>query len=263
MRFLPIAILLLLNLPAFSQDTTERPLTPAQMEEEFRRDLAELKADVLPEFPGGQPNLEIWLAGNLNVPYIRLREDTVVTVYVDFIVDRNGNVTEPRVRYPGFRQLDKEVLDMFYRMPKWKPGILNGKYIPLNLTIPIKVALGNSMRKPYNVPAPELSLLPQYRGGGKALAYFIRKNLQYPPEARSAGIGGAVTVEFLVMSNGRVDNAATVGDAIGYGLEEEAIRIVEKMPRWIPAQLDGKAVTARHQVVIRFDPPKEGNTVKE
>lgn len=265
MRFLPIAIIFFLCRPVFSQDTTQRPPTPAEMEEEFRRGLAELKADVLPEFPGGQVNLEIWLAGNLNVPYIRLREDTVVTVYVDFVVDQDGKVTDARIRYPGFRQLDKEVLDMFYRMPKWKPGILNGKYVPLNLTIPMKVALGNSMRKPYDVPAPELTLLPQYKGGGKALAYFIRKNMQYPPEARSAGVGGAIVVEFLVMSNGRVDNAATVGDAIGYGLEEEAVRIVEKMPKWIPAQLDGKPVTSKHQLVIRFDAPapKEGNGAKE
>lgn len=256
MRLLPITILLLLSYPVFSQDTTEKPLTPAEMEEEFRSSLAALKADVLPEFPGGQANLERWLAGSLNVPYIRLREDTVVTVYVDFIVDQEGRVTDAKIRYPTFRQLDKEVLEMFYRMPKWKPAILNGKFVPLNLTIPMKVALGNSMRKPYDVPAPELSKLPQYKGGGKALAYFIRKNLQYPVEARSAGIGGAVVVEFLVMSNGRVDNAATIGSAIGYGLEEEAVRIVEKMPRWIPAQLEGRPVTAKHQLVIRFDPPK-------
>lgn len=256
MRCLPIAILFFLSCPVFSQDTSSRPLSPAEMEEEFQRGMAALKADVLPEFPGGQTNLEIWLTSNLNVPFINLREDTTVTVYVDFIIDQNGKVVNPKIKYPGFRQLDKEVLDLFYRMPKWKPGILNGKYIPLNLTMPMKVALANSMRKPHDVPAPELSLLPQYKGGGKALAYFIRKNMQYPPEAKSAGIGGAVTVDFLIMSNGRVDNAGTIGNAIGYGLEEEAIRIVEKMPRWVPAQLDGKPVTARHQVVIRFEAPK-------
>lgn len=256
MRLLPALILLFLGFPVFAQDSTERPLTPAEMEEAFQRGVEALKADVLPEFPGGQANLELWLTSNLNVPYIRLREDTVVTVYVDFTVDENGNVADTRIRYPGFRQLDKEVLSMFHRMPRWKPGFLNYKPVPLNLTIPIKVALANSMRKPLDVPAPELSRLPRYHGGGKALAYFIRRNLQYPSEARSAGIGGAVTVEFLIMSNGRVDNAATIGSAIGYGLEEEAIRIVEKMPKWIPAQLDGKPVTARHQVVITFETPK-------
>jgi len=258
MRFFSIVLCLFIYFPVFAQDQDSLPLTQAELEAALEQEIAALKADVLPQFPGGPRNMSNWLATNLTVPYLNLREDTLVKIYVDFTVEHTGYVTGARLRRSsGFRQLDKEVLLMFSNMPRWKPGTLNGKPVPLNLTIPMNVQLGNSMRKPYNVPTPEVSRLPQYVGGGKALAYFIRKNMQYPQEAKSAGISGAVTVEFLVLANGRVDNAATIGNAIGYGLEEEATRIVEKMPKWIPAELDGKKVPSKHQVIIRFELPKQ------
>lgn len=257
MRFLSIVLYLFIYFPVFAQNQDSIPLTKAEMEEALEQELIALKADVLPQFPGGSRNMEAWLFYNLAIPYFNLREDTIVSVYVDFTVEHTGYVTGAKIRYPSaFKQLDKEILLMFSRMPKWKPGFLNGKPVDLNLTIPLNVQLGNSMRKPYNMPTPEVERLPQYNGGGKALSYFIKSNLKYPKEAKSAGISGAVTVEFLILANGRVDNAATIGEAIGYGLEEEATRIVEKMPKWIPAELDGKKVSTRHKVIIRFELPK-------
>ncbi len=62
-------------------------------------------------------------------------------------------------------------------------------------------------------------------------------------------------MEFTVLANGVIANPFTAGNAIGYGLEEEAIRIVEKMPRWKPAVLDGKPATTKHKVIIRFELP--------
>ncbi len=257
MQIRPIVIFFFFSLPAFAQqqDSTVREPDPGFYEN--------IQADQLPAFPGGPERLRSYISSNLTVPYIRLENDTTVVVTVDFVVEHTGELSNIRVRNPGFRQLDKEVLLMFTRMPPWEPGYLHRKPVSLNVSLPITVNLGNTKRKPYDVPVPELSNLPQYRGGGQALAYFIRKTLQYPAEARKAGIGGAVTVEFLVMSNGTVGNAGTLGEVIGYGLEEEAVRIVEKMPRWIPAKLDGKAVTAKHKVIIRFEPPRSSAAQKE
>lgn len=247
-RLITIFILFSLPAPAQQRDSISREPDPGYYED--------LQADQLPVFPGGNNRLRNYILANLVIPYLRLDNDTTVTVMVDFTVEHTGEVTNARVRTPGFRQLDKEVLTVFSQMPPWQPGYLDRKPVSLQLSLPVTVNLGNSKRKPYKVPVPELSNLPQYRGGGQALAYFIRKNLQYPPEARKAGVSGAITVEFLVMSNGTVGNAGTLGEVIGYGLEEEAVRIVEKMPRWIPARLDGKPVTAKHKVVIRFELPR-------
>lgn len=250
------AIFLFFSLSTLAQ---QRDSIPREPDPGFYENV---QADQLPQFPGGPDKLRAYITTHLVVPYIRLANDTAVTVTVDFVVEHTGEISNVRVPTPGFRQLDREVIALFTGMPAWQPGYLNRKPVSLNVSMPINVNLGNTMRKPYDVPTPELSNLPQYRGGGQALAYFIRKNMRYPAEARKAGIGGAVTVEFLVMSNGTVGNAGTLGDVIGYGLEEEAVRIVEKMPRWIPAKLDGKPVTAKHKVIVRFEPPRQSPAPK-
>lgn len=242
-------------LPAAAQDSASAPLSEAEMRAELARELDAMRVDVMPQFPQGEEYMHAWIASHLKIPYVELRNDSTVMVYVDFLVERTGYVTDVKIKYPGIRQLDKEVVTLFSGMPRWKPGLLNGKPVDLRMTLPLRVTIPNSLRKPADVTTPSVNSLPQFNGGGQALRYFVRKTMQYPQEAKAAGIGGAVTVEFLILANGRVGNPSTVGNVIGYGLEEEAMRIVEKMPKWIPARLDGKAVTSKHQVVIRFELP--------
>ena len=66
---------------------------------------------------------------------------------------------------------------------------------------------------------------PVYVGGPKALSEFIGKNVQYPEEALKAGIEGTVTVQFNINHKGDVLDAKVV-KGIGYGLDEEAIRVI-------------------------------------
>lgn len=241
--------------PASAQDPASAPLTEAELQAELARELDAMQADVLPKFPRGEANMGTWIASHLNIPYVELRNDSTVMVYVDFMVEKTGYVTGVKIKYPGIRQLDKEVVQVFSGMPRWTPGLLNGRPVDVRMTLPLRVTIPNSLRKPADVPTPSVSSLPQFNGGGQALRYYVKNNMKYPQEARAAGISGAVTVEFLILANGRVGNPVTVGEVIGYGLEEEAMRLVEKMPRWVPAKLDGKAVSVKHQIVIRFEQP--------
>lgn len=239
-----------LILPSFIFAQSDSIPAPSREDE-----LNALQADELPQFPGGPAKLSQWINSNLKIPFISLRNDTSVVVNVHFTVQSTGKLTDITILQPGFRNLDKAVIDMFVTMPNWRPGYLNERPVNIRFSLPIHLHLGNTIGKPFDIPAPDINM-PQYIGGGKALAYFIRKNLRYPKEAREARISGTVTVEFTVLSNGFVARAYTSGDAIGYGLEEEAIRIVEKMPKWKPAFLDGKPVTAKHKLLIRFDLPE-------
>ncbi|MGX5819382.1 energy transducer TonB [Chitinophaga lutea] len=250
---LALPVLLAFFLAANAQ-VAPAPAGSAPETAEFNRALDSLKADVLPKFRFGR--LSTYFQREFVLPYIPLRNDTLVTVHVEFTITREGLIENVVIKNPGFRQLDKEVARIFTQMPPWIPGYQDYKAVDVRLSIPLNVSLPNTMRKPNDVATPKPSSQPAFRGGPKALAYFIRKNMRYPSEARKAGIGGTVTVEFVVMFNGLTANPATVGDVIGYGLEEEAVRIVEKMPKWEPATLDGKPITTRHRVEIRFDPPR-------
>lgn len=70
--------------------------------------------------------------------------------------------------------------------------------------------------------------LPMYPGGNEAFREFIRTNLKYPKQALEQKIQGKVYVSYEVNDNGEV-LTATVTKGIGYGCDEEALRIVKML----------------------------------
>lgn len=90
-----------------------------------------------------------------------------------------------------------------------------------------------------------------FPGGIAAMNDFIAKNIIYPAAAMENGAEGTVTVTFIVKVDGTLDNFK-IKRMIDPDLEKEAIRIVKKMPKWIPAQKDGAAVESPASVPVRF-----------
>ncbi|MEO8405016.1 MAG: energy transducer TonB [Chitinophagaceae bacterium] len=80
---------------------------------------------------------------------------------------------------------------------------------------------------------------PAYNG---SLDDYINNHIEYPQEAIDNSAEGTVYVQFGVDENGKVTNVTTTGKKIGYGLEEEAIKVVSDMPKWTPGQVKGKTV---------------------
>lgn len=95
-------------------------------------------------------------------------------------------------------------------------------------------------------------VLPAYSGGQSALENYITNNIQYPQEAIDNNVEGVVKVQFGVDESGNVTNVSTVGNKIGYGLEEEVIRVVSKMPKWTPGQVKGKNVKTWRTLPINY-----------
>lgn len=83
--------------------------------------------------------------------------------------------------------------------------------------------------------------MPEYPGGPEEMMRFIAQNIKYPPIARESGIQGRVFVNFVVEPNGSVSNVKVLR-GIGGGCDEEAIRVVQSMPKWTPGRQRGKAV---------------------
>ncbi|WP_353721353.1 TonB family protein [Dyadobacter sp. 676] len=92
---------------------------------------------------------------------------------------------------------------------------------------------------------------PQYAGGNEAMAAFLRKNLKYPSQASRAGIQGKVFVQFTVGSDGKIENATAV-KGIGFGCDEEAVRVVKMMKDWMPGKQAGVPVRVRFTLPIAF-----------
>lgn len=93
---------------------------------------------------------------------------------------------------------------------------------------------------------------PLYVGGHSAIESYITNNIQYPQEAIDNGIEGTVQVQFGIDENGKITGATTVGTKLGYGLEEEAIKVVSNMPKWDPGKVKEKNVKTRMILPITF-----------
>jgi len=92
---------------------------------------------------------------------------------------------------------------------------------------------------------------PEFKGGMKAFYQFVSKNLEYPQAAKRQQISGVVYVRFVVEKNGSITQAEVL-KGIGGGCDEEALRVIENSPKWIPGAQRGKPVRVYMTMPIRF-----------
>ncbi len=93
-------------------------------------------------------------------------------------------------------------------------------------------------------------------GGQKAYDTYLKKSLHYPQEALNKNITGYVTIEFTVFANGQRDNYKVVS-GLGYGCEEEAIRLIKEGPQWSPAIYNNQPIDSHALVKVKFDPTEK------
>ena len=93
--------------------------------------------------------------------------------------------------------------------------------------------------------------MPQFPGGHEKLKEFIEKNRRYPKSLQDRGIQGRVVVTFVVKKTGRISHAKVVR-GVDPALDKEALRVVRKMPRWIPGKMGGKNVNVRYTIPVDF-----------
>lgn len=93
--------------------------------------------------------------------------------------------------------------------------------------------------------------MPEYPGGEPALYAYLSENIKYPQMAKESGIQGRVFVTFVVERDGRVTDVRVLR-GIGGGCDEEAIRVVEGMPKWTPGKQRGKSVRVQYNLPVKF-----------
>lgn len=93
--------------------------------------------------------------------------------------------------------------------------------------------------------------MPSYPGGENAKNRFLAENINYPEIARNYFIQGTSYVQFIINRNGSVSDVLILR-GIGGGCDEEAIRVVKMMPKWIPGKQNGKTVRVKFIMPIYF-----------
>ncbi len=93
--------------------------------------------------------------------------------------------------------------------------------------------------------------MPSFPGGMGALMKYLAENIKYPPLAKESGIQGRVFINFVVEPNGSISNVKVLR-GIGGGCDEEAVRVVERMPKWSPGKQRGKPVRVSYNLPVKF-----------
>ncbi len=98
------------------------------------------EVEQMPEFPGGLKGLQKYLHANLKYPRAARRAKVTGTVFVGFIVDRNGQITDARVLKGIGYGCDEEVQRVVMAMPAWKPGVQDGQTVAVRYALPVQFA---------------------------------------------------------------------------------------------------------------------------
>jgi periplasmic protein TonB len=94
--------------------------------------------------------------------------------------------------------------------------------------------------------------MPYFEGGEAGLMRYIGKKIRYPRKAVLEQVEGVVVVSFVVNRLGKVTDA-TILKGLGYGTDEEALRVINSLPDWTPGRQNGKPVAVRYTLPIRFN----------
>ena len=90
-----------------------------------------------PQFTEDKGNPLKWITRNLKYPEKAMKEGKMGKVYVNFIIDAEGNVINPKIIKGVSPEIDAEVLRVIQKMPKWKPGFHRGKAVRVSYNIPV------------------------------------------------------------------------------------------------------------------------------
>lgn len=126
---------------------------------------------------------------------------------------------------------------------------MKGKVALTETTSP---APGGKMEADNSGAYSNVEVMPSFPGGYKGLQKFFDDNLEYPVAATEDGVEGTVNVTFVVDENGKLTSPKVDGNNLGYGLDAEALRVVNKMPTWNPGKLKGKNVKTKFTLPVRF-----------
>lgn len=95
----------------------------------------------MPEFPGGEEGLLKFVTENTKYPEVAKEKKIQGKVFVQFVINRDGNVEDVKLAKGVDPLLDEAAMNIVKSMPQWKPGRQRGQYVKVSFTIPINFQL--------------------------------------------------------------------------------------------------------------------------
>ena len=120
-----------------------------------------------------------------------------------------------------------------------------------------EIAFDNEEIEEGDIPFIIVEQMPEFPGGKTQLWKFISKNIDYPRMAIDAGAQGTVFIQFIIGKEGFIEDAQLASSdgktrKVGFGCDEEALRVIKQMPKWKPGKQRGKPVRVQFTVPVHF-----------
>lgn len=216
-----------------------------------------------PKFPGDADAFARYLAKYIRYPTAARNKNVQGRVVLTFVVETDGSLSDVKILRGIGSGCDEEAARVVKASPKWIPGKQNGKKVRVQYSVPVSFALENNLGVVYgpeptvqgaNIAEPVFTAVeqqPAYPGGNEAFAKYLTANIKYPAEARKNKVQGRVITSFVVQKDGSITDVKIMR-GIGYGADEEAVRVVKSMPKWNPGMQNGRPVNVVYTVPISF-----------
>lgn len=206
-----------------------------------------------PLFQGGEQGLYEFFMRNMRYP------EGVIPgrVVVGCVIGAEGSIGNPAIEKGASPELNREALRLVKKMPKFRPAQLGPNencYFPIAIDFASYKELFESRRASAGADDKvykDVDQMASFPGGNVAMSKWISRHLYYPSVAEENNIQGKVIVQITIGSDGSVIKAITINRQDPF-LEKEAIRVVKKMPKWIPARRNGYPVASTFNIPINF-----------
>lgn len=221
-----------------------------------------------PSYPGGMTSFYSFLNDTMKYPEEAKKRNLMGTLLVSFVVEKDGSLNDIKIDRNLGHGTDEEAVRVLKLSKRWNPGLIAGKPVRVKYNIPVRFGPQNSSliaAQPKNTIAPgtndtgedkiynfiSMETPPSYPGGLTNFYQFISENMKYPDTAVKEKIQGSVLVSFVVQKDGTL-NDIKVERKLGFGTDEEAIRVLNLSKRWNPGEIDGKPVNVKYNIPVKF-----------
>lgn len=229
------------------------------------------RVDVFASFPGGNIAWQEFLQKNINndVATINGARPGVYRVSVKFIIEPDGSLSHFEPMTDAGYGMEQEVINTLKKSPRWNPSLNNkngGEAKPVRayriqtITFEVVNAYKKNKMKTIEVVIYEKEPIftktetdASYPGGANAWRDYLSRNLNLSfTKSKNIPAGNYTTiVQFIVDRDGTIRDLKAL-TKLGYGFEEEAIRVIKKSGKWIPAMQSNKLVAAYRKQPITF-----------
>jgi TonB family protein len=219
-----------------------------------------------PEYAGGLDRFAQYLQQNIVYPPGALKSRTQGKVFVTFVVEKDGTLSNVAIVRGVSEDIDAEAVRVIKNSPKWKPGIQNGLVVRAQFTMPLSFRLPpQDMTSKF--PQPDSANLnqriadkvfaavekePEFPGGIESFYNYIQKNIRYPEHAKKNNYQGKVFITFVVQKDGTLDDIKVVRSSGYDDLDAEAVRLIQNSPKWNPGLQNKRPVRVQYTMPISF-----------